>query len=143
MCQFPWRIVKLKEIFEQNAYSLFSKTFDGCTENVFVLFFFFQKKIRVNSIQSWQAPTSSVANNGQLVANYCQSLAFDHPYLSSNDHCEQWLFQKFFFFCYCFLEVPMNDLELVFLEFKVCFLFICSITRFFIIILCINALHLL
>ena len=110
---------------------------------LFFFFFFFQKKIRVNSIQSWQAPTSSVANNGQLVANYCQSLAFDHPYLSSNDHCEQWLFQKFFFFCYCFLEVPMNDLELVFLEFKVCFLFICSITRFFIIILCINALHLL
>ena len=52
-------------------------------------------------------------------------------------------FSRNFFFCYCFLEVPMNDLELVFLEFKVCFLFICSITRFFIIILCINALHLL
>ena len=35
----------------------------------------------------------SAANKGQSMVNYCQSLAFDCPYLSCNDHCDQWLFQ--------------------------------------------------
>ena len=31
------------------------------------------------------------------MVNYHQSLAFDHPYLSCNDHCDRWLFQEIFF----------------------------------------------
>ena len=61
--------------------------------------------------------------------------------------------KKSFFYQYYFhfLEILLNDLELVFLEFKhiykikerVCFLFICSFfTCCFVIILCINVLHL-
>ena len=49
------------------------------------------------------------ANKGQSTVNYCQSLAFDHPYLSCNDHCGWWLFQEIFLlslllFCINFLE---------------------------------------
>ena len=28
------------------------------------------------------------ANKGQSMVNYCQSSAFDHPYLLCNDHCD-------------------------------------------------------
>ena len=31
------------------------------------------------------------------MVNYHQSLAFDHQYLSCNDHCDRWLFQEIFF----------------------------------------------
>ena len=40
----------------------------------------------------------STANKGQSTVNYCHSLAFDHPYLSCNDHCDQWPFQEIFFY---------------------------------------------
>ena len=40
---------------------------------------------------------TSTANKVQSMVNYCQYLAFDHPYLSYNDHCNQWLFQEIFF----------------------------------------------
>ena len=40
----------------------------------------------------------SAANKGQPTVNYHQSLAFDHSYLSCNDHCDQWLFQEIFFY---------------------------------------------
>ena len=59
-------------------------------------------------------------NKGWSTVNYHQSPAFDCPYLSCNDHCEWWLFQKiFFYYCHiCFLEILVNNLELVLLEFK-------------------------
>ena len=38
----------------------------------------------------------SAANKGRLTVNYRQSLAFDWPYLSCDDHCDQWLFQEIF-----------------------------------------------
>ena len=38
----------------------------------------------------------SAANKGRLTVDYRQSLAFDWPYLSCDDHCDQWLFQEIF-----------------------------------------------
>ena len=77
----------------------------------------------------------STANKGQSTVSYRQSSAFDCPYLSCNDHCDQWLFQEilFYYYYFYFLEIFLNNLELVFLEFrhiyktkiKSCFLFIC------------------
>ena len=63
---------------------------------------------------------NSAANKGQSTVNYCQSSAFDHPYLSRNDHCDRWLFQEIFFhkYYFYFLKILLNDIELVFLEFK-------------------------
>ena len=40
----------------------------------------------------------STAYKGWSMVIYCQSSAFDHPYLSCNDHCDLWLFQEMFFF---------------------------------------------
>ena len=40
---------------------------------------------------------ASIANKGWSTVNYHQSLAFDLPYLSYNDHCDRWLFQEIFF----------------------------------------------
>ena len=39
----------------------------------------------------------SAANKGWSAVNYQQSLAFEHPYLSCNDHCD-WKFSKKSFF---------------------------------------------
>ena len=39
----------------------------------------------------------SAANKGRSAVNYRQFLVFDRPYLSCNDHCDWWLFQKIFF----------------------------------------------
>ena len=93
----------------------------------------------------------SVANKGLSVVNYCQSLAFDHPYLLCNAHCA---FSRNLFFInivlisYKFFSTILNlfswDLN-TFTKHKeqVCFLFICSFfICCFVIILCINALHL-
>ena len=33
---------------------------------------------------------TSAANKGWSMINYCQSLAFDHSYLSCNHHCDHW-----------------------------------------------------
>ena len=33
---------------------------------------------------------------GWSTINYCQSSAFDHPYLSCNDHCDWWVFHEIF-----------------------------------------------
>ena len=33
---------------------------------------------------------------GRSTINYCQSSAFDHPYLSCNDHCDWWVFHEIF-----------------------------------------------
>ena len=41
----------------------------------------------------------SAAKKGRSTVNYRQSLAFDRPYLSCNDHCDRWLFQEIYF-CY-------------------------------------------
>ena len=63
----------------------------------------------------------SAANKGQPAVNYCQSPAFDHPYLSCDDHCDSDFSKKSFFFYqynFYFLEISLNDLELVFLGFK-------------------------
>ena len=57
---------------------------------------------------------SSAAKKGWSTVNYQQSLAFDHPYLSCNDHCYWWLFQEIYYFY--FVEILLNDLELVLLE---------------------------
>ena len=40
---------------------------------------------------------SSAANKGWSMVNYRQSLLFDHPYLSCNNHFDLWLFQEIFF----------------------------------------------
>ena len=55
--------------------------------------------------------TGSAANKDQSIVNYSQSLAIDHPYLSCNDHCDQWLFQEIFFYHFQkhpFAEVPQS-----------------------------------
>ena len=44
--------------------------------------------------------TLSSAAKGWLTVTYGQSLAFDHPYISCNDHCDRWLFQEIFFYYY-------------------------------------------
>ena len=87
----------------------------------------------------------SAANKGWSMVNYHQSLTFERPYFC------QWslwpvAFQRnLFYYYYYFLEVLLNNLELFFLEFKQFYkthrtsLFF---TFFFVIILCINALHL-
>ena len=38
----------------------------------------------------------SAANKGRSMVNYHQSLAFDHPYFSCNDHHDGWVFQEVF-----------------------------------------------
>ena len=62
----------------------------------------------------------STASKFWSTVNWCQSLAFDHSYLSWNDHCDQWLFQEIIFLLILFflLEILLNDLEIVFLELK-------------------------
>ena len=64
--------------------------------------------------------TYSTANKGQSMVNYCQTLVFDCPYLLCNDHCDRYLFHKIFFLLILFLfpANSLNNLELVFLEFK-------------------------
>ena len=42
-------------------------------------------------VKNW---LDSAANKGWSTVNYCQKLAFDCPYWSSNDHCDHWLFQE-------------------------------------------------
>ena len=64
---------------------------------------------------------NSAANKGWSTINYRQSLVFDCPYLSCNDHCDWWLLFLF----------PRNSI-----------FFVCSFTPCFVIILCINVLHL-
>ena len=38
----------------------------------------------------------SATNKGRSMVNYRQSSAFEHPYLSSNNHCDRWLFLEIF-----------------------------------------------
>ena len=52
-------------------------------------------------------PSASTAKKGQSTVNY-QSLVFDHPYLSCNDHCDQRLFQDIFS-CYSFQKQLYAD----------------------------------
>ena len=53
------------------------------------------KRIKVNFMNT---------NNGQSTVNYCQSSVFERPYLSCNDHCDQWLFQEIFFINIIFIS---------------------------------------
>ena len=86
------------------------------------------------------------------MVNYHQSLAFDCPSVSCNDHCEQWIFQETFFiniifysqkFLWTILNLFSWNLK-TFTKHKeqVCFLFVCFFFFFFtycfIIVLCIN-----
>ena len=48
--------------------------------------------IRLNS----EIPVNRAAIKGLSKVNYRQSLAFDRPNLSSNGHCDRWLFQEVF-----------------------------------------------
>ena len=41
---------------------------------------------------------NSTASKNRSTVNYRHSLAFDHPYLSCNDHFDGWLFEEIFFF---------------------------------------------
>ena len=50
---------------------------------------------------TWSKHRITAANKGWSAVNYCQSLAFDCPYLSCNDHCDWWLSQKTSF---CYLQ---------------------------------------
>ena len=58
---------------------------------------------------SWEEKTSNLnfslqcCNKGQSMVNYCQSLAFNCPYLPCNDHCDQWLFQELLLLLLSFL----------------------------------------
>ena len=45
---------------------------------------------------------NSAANKDWSMVNYCQSLAFDCPYLSCNDHSDQWFFQEIFLSLFLF-----------------------------------------
>ena len=92
----------------------------------------------------------STANKGWSTVIYCQSSAFDCPYLSCNDHCDWWLFQETYFFInitFIFQKFFWTILKLfswnsnTFKKHKekVCTLFACC----FAITLCNNALHLL
>ena len=80
------------------------------------------KEIRAKFLSSLSKAALQIraVNYCQSTVNYCQSSDFDCPYLSCNDHGDQWLFQKVFFYWYYFyfLEIALNNLELVFLEFK-------------------------
>ena len=60
----------------------------------------------------------SAANKDQSTVNYHRSSVFYRPYLSCNDHYDQWLFQEILFFLIFLLEIFLNDFELVFLEIK-------------------------
>ena len=62
----------------------------------------------------------SAPNKVRSSVNYRQSSAFDRPYLSFYDHCDRGSSKKSLFFKYNFhfLEILLNDVELVFLEFK-------------------------
>ena len=96
----------------------------------------------------------SAAKKGWSAVHYCQYSVFDRAYLSCDDHCDRWLFQEIFFlyqYNIYFLEIILNDLELVFLEFKHIYKtqrsslfssYLSIFTRCFVIILCINVLHL-
>ena len=83
---------------------------DICGKKNFLQFTFtFLWKLFISNI--------SAANTGQSKVNCHQSSAFDSPCLSCNDyHHDQWVFQIFFY--YYFQEIPLNNIELVFLEFK-------------------------
>ena len=77
--------------------------------------------------------TYSIANKGQTTVNYCQSSADDHPYLSCNDHCDQWVFQEIIFiiiskkFFWTILNLMSWNLNtFTKLTEQVCFLFSCS-----------------
>ena len=49
------------------------------------------------------------ANKDWSTVSYCQSSAFPHPYLSSNDHCDWLLFQEVFLLI--LLLYPRNSFE--------------------------------
>ena len=111
---------------------------------MFILSRFLSKTNRCHSLI--QISKISTANKGQSPVNYCQSLVFDHPYLSYNDHCDQQLFQIFFLILFLF---PDRKKMNIFISYKffwnlfslfswnlnmctkhkeqVCFLFICSL----------------
>ena len=96
--------------------------------------------------------SSNATNKGRSTVSYRQSLTFDRPYLSCDDHFNCWLFQEIFFIIiFIFLEILLNDLNLFswnLITFtkhteQVVVFFICSFfTCCFITILCVNALHL-
>ena len=67
----------------------------------------------------WYMKILSTANKGRSIVNYHHSLAFDCSYLSFNDHCA-WsvAFLRIFKYYSYFLEISLNNFELVFLEFK-------------------------
>ena len=53
----------------------------------------------MRKVRFWHHSVSlicSAANRGRSTVNYSQSLAFDHPYVSCNDHCDWWLLQEIF-----------------------------------------------
>ena len=61
----------------------------------------------------------STANKDRSTVNYCQNFDLWLPICICDDHCDWWLFQKIFFYWYFyFLEILLNNLEHVFLEFK-------------------------
>ena len=106
--------------------------------------------LTVASLASMQFPKSTgfgTANKDRSTVNYHQSSAFDHPYLSSNDHCDWWLFKEIFSFInVIFISQKFFWAILIFFSWnfntftkhneQICFLFIYSFfTCCFIIIL--------
>ena len=64
--------------------------------------------------------TLSAANKHWSTVTYRQSTTFDRPYLSCDDQRDRQLFQEIFlcWYYFYFLEIYLNERQLVFLEFK-------------------------
>ena len=43
------------------------------------------------------------------MVNYCQSMAFECPYLLCNDHIDRWVFQEIFFIIILYIEIILNN----------------------------------
>ena len=64
------------------------------------------------------------------MANYHRSSAFDQPYLSYNDHCDQWIFQKKNFIIIFSLEIRTFPLRVNTQDDFVLFLLVVSLSLY-------------
>ena len=64
------------------------------------------------------------------MANYHRSSAFDQPYLSCNDHCDQWIFQKKNFIIIFSLEIRTFPLRVNTQDDFVLFLLVVSLSLY-------------
>ena len=64
------------------------------------------------------------------MANYHRSSAFDQPYLSCNDYCDQWIFQKKNFIIIFSLEIRTFPLRVNTQDDFVLFLLVVSLSLY-------------